>query len=346
MISMSPFFSIIIPVYNVAPYLRECLDSVLAQTFTDWEAICVDDGSTDGSGAILGEYAAKDKRFRMIHQKNAGVSVARNAALSVARGAWIGFVDGDDAIAPNWLEIANNAAAGKNHPDWVRLWYKPCKVGKEALNVTVVCPDSKTKFVNENNIVMQGLAWMLTNSLVVLHFYRREIFEKVKFPVGVRFREDDVQQFEALVYVKTAIELRFPGYFYRENREGAATRKCSLDDSLAFIRAFLNVAREWQRIRRRDFERKEFKKYVAAIIQKDFLHAFGKEMNSRTHVDRTTLRAYLHEINTAKELGIFNIQSFKGLKKALAYLLFQYGIVWPYELSYFIKKRIKRISNA
>ena len=79
-------FSIIIPVYNVAQYLRECLDSVLAQTFTDWEAICVDDGSTDGSGAILDEYAAKDWRFRVIHQDNAGVGFARNVALNVARG--------------------------------------------------------------------------------------------------------------------------------------------------------------------------------------------------------------------------------------------------------------------
>ena len=341
-----PFFSIIIPVYNVAPYLRECLDSVLAQTFTDWEAICVDDGSTDESGAILDEYAAKDSRVRVIHQKNAGVSAARNAALSVARGAWIGFVDGDDAIAPNWLEIANNAVAGKNHPDWVRLWYKPCKVGKETLNVTIVYPDSKAKYVSENNIVMQGLAWMLTNSLVILHFYRREIFEKVKFPVGVRFREDDVQQFEALVYVKTATEIRFPGYFYREDREGAATRRCSLGDSLAFIRAFLNVARKWQTSRRRDFEKSEFKKYVAAIIQKDFMRAVGGEMNDRTHVDRAILRAYLREIKAAKELGIFNIDSFKGLKKILAFFLFQYGLVWPYELSYCVKKRIKRMINA
>ena len=70
LITMTPFFSIIIPVYNVAPYLRECLDSVVAQTFTDWEAICVDDGSTDGSGAILDEYEAGDKRFRVIHQRN------------------------------------------------------------------------------------------------------------------------------------------------------------------------------------------------------------------------------------------------------------------------------------
>lgn len=97
-------FSIIIPVYNVAPYLRECLDSVLKQTFTDWEAICVDDGSTDGSGAILDEYAAKDKRFRVIHQANAGVSAARNRALEEIKGEWVGFLDADDVWSPFLLE--------------------------------------------------------------------------------------------------------------------------------------------------------------------------------------------------------------------------------------------------
>ena len=94
-----PYFSIIIPVYNVAPYLRECLDSVVAQTFTDWEAICVDDGSTDGSGAILDEYAAKDRRFKVIHQENAGVSAARQKGLNVAVGKYIGWIDPDD-----WIE--------------------------------------------------------------------------------------------------------------------------------------------------------------------------------------------------------------------------------------------------
>jgi len=89
-------FSIIIPVYNVAPYLRECLDSILAQTYADWEAICVDDGSTDGSGKILAEYASKDSRFRTVHQQNQGVSVARNRAMSMAVGEWLLFMDPDD----------------------------------------------------------------------------------------------------------------------------------------------------------------------------------------------------------------------------------------------------------
>lgn len=109
---MNPKFSIIIPVYNVAPYLCECLDSVLAQTYTSWEAICVDDGSTDGSGAILDEYAERFNvqglKFKVIHQSNQGVSAARNAALDVVRGEWITFVDADDAIHVNYFSIINS----------------------------------------------------------------------------------------------------------------------------------------------------------------------------------------------------------------------------------------------
>ena len=98
---MKPLFTLIIPCYNVAPYVRACLDSVAAQTCADgWEAICVDDGATDGTGAILDEYAAKDPRFKVIHQKNAGVSAARNAGLEAATGEWVWFIDSDDTIAP------------------------------------------------------------------------------------------------------------------------------------------------------------------------------------------------------------------------------------------------------
>ena len=88
--------SIIIPVYNVETYLRQCLDSVLAQTLKDIEVIVVDDGSTDNSPAICDEYAARDTRVKVIHQSNAGRSAARNAALRIARGEYIGFVDSDD----------------------------------------------------------------------------------------------------------------------------------------------------------------------------------------------------------------------------------------------------------
>lgn len=101
--SAAPKISVIVPVYNVEKYLRRCLDSIRAQTFTDFECICVDDGSSDGSGKILDEYAEQDSRFVVIHKDNGGVSSARNAGLDVARGEWIAFVDSDDWVEKDFL---------------------------------------------------------------------------------------------------------------------------------------------------------------------------------------------------------------------------------------------------
>lgn len=99
-----PKFSIIVPIYNVEPYLRECIDSVLVQTFQDFELILVDDGSPDGSPAICDEYADKDIRIQVIHKKNGGLSDARNAGLDYASGEYIYFLDADDSILPDLLE--------------------------------------------------------------------------------------------------------------------------------------------------------------------------------------------------------------------------------------------------
>ena len=96
--------SVIVPVYGVEAYVRECVESILAQTFTDYEAILVDDGSPDGCGAILDEYAARDPRVRVIHKENGGLSSARNAGLEAATGDYVYFVDGDDRIRPELLE--------------------------------------------------------------------------------------------------------------------------------------------------------------------------------------------------------------------------------------------------
>lgn len=99
-----PAVSIIIPVYRVENKIRRCLDSILEQTFTDFECILVDDGSPDQSGIICDEYTGKDKRFKVIHQQNAGVSVARNTGLAAAQGEYITFVDSDDYVLADFLE--------------------------------------------------------------------------------------------------------------------------------------------------------------------------------------------------------------------------------------------------
>ena len=104
-------FSVIVPVYNAAEFLRACLDSVAGQTFPDWECLCVDDGSADCSADILDEYAARDARFHVIRQPHQGVGPARNAALDSAVGDYLVFVDADDALEPDALLSLKNAEA-------------------------------------------------------------------------------------------------------------------------------------------------------------------------------------------------------------------------------------------
>ena len=97
--------SVIVPVYNTAQYLPGCLDSILVQTFKDFELLLVDDGSTDDSPAICDAYAAKDKRIRVFHRQNGGVSAARNLGVEQATGKWICYVDSDDEVKPDYLEV-------------------------------------------------------------------------------------------------------------------------------------------------------------------------------------------------------------------------------------------------
>ncbi|MBR6477920.1 MAG: glycosyltransferase family 2 protein, partial [Lachnospiraceae bacterium] len=106
--------SVIVPVYNVEPYLRNCLDSITGQTYKDIEILIIDDGSKDQSGAICDEYAGKDERISVFHTENKGLSAARNLGIEHAKGEWITFVDSDDWVDPDMLERALSAAEKEN----------------------------------------------------------------------------------------------------------------------------------------------------------------------------------------------------------------------------------------
>ena len=111
-----PKISIIVPVYKVEKYINRCIDSILTQTFTDFELILVDDGSPDNCPAVCDRYANQDNRVKVIHKKNGGVSSARNSALDIAQGEYITFCDGDDYYLEDWL-LELYSAAQKNSTD-------------------------------------------------------------------------------------------------------------------------------------------------------------------------------------------------------------------------------------
>lgn len=118
---MNPKFSIVVPCYNLAPWVKECLDSVVAQSFADWECIVVDDESTDDCGAILDGYAGRDSRIRVIHQKNKGEGGARNTGIVAAKGDWIVFLDGDDVLARETLSRVAEIIQAQPFVDLIRF---------------------------------------------------------------------------------------------------------------------------------------------------------------------------------------------------------------------------------
>lgn len=234
---MNPIFSIIIPVYNVEPYLRECLESVLAQTFDDWEAICVNDGSIDGSGAILDEYSVKDSRFLIIHQSNAGVSAARNVALAVAQGEWLTFLDGDDMLACDAFARCVELIA--NHPHDAFFMIRPHRF--KDVPMLECHGDSKIVFETREGGEMLAIENRLPGFPFV-RLLRRTVFGDMRFPVGVPMMEDYLTLFDNLEKKARFAQVNLVAYNYRE-REGGASRAYPVGRILCIFKIYEDVYR-------------------------------------------------------------------------------------------------------
>ena len=213
--------SIILPVYNAERYLTECLDSVLAQTFADWELIAVDDGSKDDSGKILDNYAAKDLRIRVLHKANAGVWAARNDALKRAGGKWITFLDADDVYATCWLESAM-AVADSENPDAI---LQDRIMGNEVpddFSSTVVSTGLKTY----DGVAARKWYWqtMSHNGFLWIWFIKREVIRETLFRPVINCKEDVIWLLEIASGIGRVSENKYKGYFYRIT-EGSLSKK-------------------------------------------------------------------------------------------------------------------------
>ena len=211
-----PKISIIVPVYKVEPYLKRCVDSILHQTFTDFECILVDDGSPDNCPDICDEYARKDKRIRVVHKENGGLSDARNAGLDIAQGEYIGFVDGDDYIHPQTYEIMLKAMSSAK-----------AEIG--CLNYTFIQPNEEEKFCryNINNIIenmqvidsnmfleqfdkyFRAVSWISACTKL----YRRDVFENNRYPYG-KTDEDSYMLHHVIAECSKVVRIEVPLYYY------------------------------------------------------------------------------------------------------------------------------------
>lgn len=238
-----PKFSIIVPVYNVAPYLRECLDSVLHQTFIDWECLCVNDGSKDESGAILDEYARKDKRFRIFHKPNGGVSSARNLALDNVRGEWIGFLDGDDIWVPQWLETIAQEINQAN-VDWVHV-SRTYEWAENTPSLSVIEPVTQRQSFTKENLLAHAWEIISRCGYPISNFYRSSKIKGHYFIKDIRFREDALFLYEVSMVLSTGTRIDCCGY-NRRLRQGSATFSYRhRDDTRKLLSEYLKI---WKRL--------------------------------------------------------------------------------------------------
>ena len=191
---MNEKISVIVPVYNVAPYLERCLDSIIHQTYDNLEIILVDDGSTDQSGAICDAWAQKDSRIRVIHQENKGLGEARNAGLDIATGSLIAFVDSDDWLELNAYEIMEGCIA-RYHCDIVAC-------GRFDQSDTFIdysfCLDEGVLIQPREEIIRR---FLLNDGFDVASWdklYPAELFKDIRYPKGHMMCEDFVPTYKLL----------------------------------------------------------------------------------------------------------------------------------------------------
>lgn len=186
-----PKVSIIMPVYNKEKYLEKTLDSVLAQSFQDYELIVINDGSTDSSGAIAEEYASRDKRIRVLSVPNGGVSQARNIGMQAASGAWIQFLDGDDTILPHYLSDAYEFGETQKADIVFSGFVMTDPSGKVLSEKNVAVND----LVNQEQLCDLFIQYQYKNGFfgyISNKLFKRDLLEKTKavFPCGVTLAED------------------------------------------------------------------------------------------------------------------------------------------------------------
>lgn len=236
MINNTPLISIIVPVYNVEKYLSKCIESILHQTYKNWELILVDDGTPDNSGKICDEYALNDSRIKVFHKANGGVSSARNLGLEKASGNFIMFIDSDDWISENCLEISVDEI-NKDNLDALQFGF------------IEVFPEKENPKIKKTTVILSGEEYIQTSSFNVSVWggvYKKEIIDKyqLSFPTQLKLAEDQFFVLNFLKYTQRIKYLDIALYYYLQ-RTNSAIHTSKSNDMLISCEYLIKISQEW-----------------------------------------------------------------------------------------------------
>ena len=329
-----PAISIIIPVYNVEKYLRRCLDSVKNQTFSDWEAICVNDGSPDNSAAILEEYASKDARFKIVNKENGGLSDARNAGMAVVTGDYILYLDSDDFIHPQTMEIAY-ALAMRDGTDIVSFTYDriyrpqlmvrhvlkmdtdnvvPWRMHKKynVARVPTLVTDDVYEYATErtHNAPGKKKKWLIKHCQVWKNMYKRELIADVPFIKGILF-EDFPWWSQVMLRNPRVTIAPLPLYFYIPNFGGIVLSAKQLRIMQSLCMGIKTAFLKYQE----SATPYQMKKWSENFRWYFIKWAFRKTKYIESEDERATAQEYFREL---ERIGALDRPSFRWAKKLRA----------------------------
>ena len=271
---MAPLLSVIIPVHNSAPYLGCCLDSIARQSFTDFEAILVDDGSMDDSGRICDAFCRKDARFTIIHQENRGISAARNSGLAVARGKYIGFVDSDDWVAEDHFLNLYNTIEQTGADIVIGAFYRYCS------DTEIYHYENKPSNFSREALIKEEITGPLHAGVwnqLYLGSYLRE--HDIFFP-KYDYAEDSFFCVSALWYTSKIAYCPLSSYYYRKT-PNSMTNKMDPDKRtdlfLAFKNNYIDLFNKFDLWKSRPFVEAFYYR-----MNKEKLYVLKRQMNQRS----------------------------------------------------------------
>lgn len=295
-----PKISVIVPVYKVEKYIHRCVDSILGQTYTDFELILVDDGSPDNCSAICDEYAAKDSRVVVIHQQNGGLSAARNAGIDWAfansNSQWLAFVDSDDWVHPQYLALLYSAAVNNN------TLIAGCTIKKvECFYITepIDQPRTDVKKPEDIYVYQEGCSGGV---FAVVYLYQKSLFQGIRYPQGKIF-EDRATTYKLLFQTDRIATVHEELYFYFYNPNSITNAKwtkrnldiiTALEENMDFFENTLytlvmentvktyavTIACQYGELQKSTLEKKEIRK-LSYLLKKKLVIALWKYRKMR-----------------------------------------------------------------
>lgn len=315
----TPKISVIIPIYNVEKYLSRCLNSVIGQTFEDFEIICVNDGSPDKCLTILQEFAKKDKRIKITTQKNLGLSMARNNGLKEARGEYIFFLDSDDCIHPRLLEVAFKFAH-KYNADVVTFNYAKHKdkYTNSQLDMPTCHPIKNMdkiahKFTNEPLKYCKSSGSYTINFNAWTKFYKRDILNGTKFIKNICF-EDYPHTLSILLKKPATVILKQDLYYYTENPSSISNESLKIKHIKDYHSGLNAVYKMFSR-----GDKKEFNFMVKEIVPKILKHQLNRIKRSPKEIQPDLYQAFSKELADLDQKGCIRFRN----NKLCRYLIYK-----------------------